>query len=214
MYCTYENKYKLWRDLWITVVTPPPVIVHVSVMKEWRTNDVSLVFYFARSRFRPTERRTLNCRHFCYVLPSFNVTNCEEKSVALRPNHEWVSFICVCLHIPARLATKWPLTVLYSGLKNCTCPVNTRQVCVCGPFHVGMSGRRFRCVLQRSLWIKQACLNAFNWNAFFFIMCCKGKKRRDQPSKLQSFYLSFLLIFFSLFLFTFKQLHFFFFFYI
>ena len=45
MYCKYENKYKLWRDLWITVVKPAPphcYLPHVLVMKEWRTNDVLL----------------------------------------------------------------------------------------------------------------------------------------------------------------------------
>ncbi len=83
-----------------------------------------------------------------FIVMYFHVLNLKlwiKKVIALcaGPHLEWVSFVCVStgLHTTACLfsvITQWPLTVLYSGFTNCTCPVITKQTCVscvrCSPF--------------------------------------------------------------------------------
>lgn len=154
MYCTYENKYKLWRDLWITVVIMSPLIV---------TCDERMMFYFLVCTFWSVvslwkaglsillERycNMFKARHwdtdtfivmYCHVLKlelwgKIYLLLCAQIHVS---HHEWMSFICVYPHGFISLLCLFfchykvtPLTVLYSGFKQCTCPIITRLMCVC-----------------------------------------------------------------------------------
>lgn len=110
MYCTYENKYKLWRDLWLTVVTPPPLIVTSSCFSVERMADC---FYFGqvvrnwaglfvlleiRSCFRHIHCRTCDKNFYCYVLPRFKVWTVMKKSHCfVCRSRSWVSVISRCV---------------------------------------------------------------------------------------------------------------------